>query len=232
MTPIEFMRNRSAPLRLVIFDCDGVIVDSEPISARVVAAELTVLGWPMTAAEAEHRFVGMTLDDMVPLIEARVGHSVPPAWRQALTGRLVVALRAEARAVPGAVEAIHAVSACGIAWRIASNSSHAEMSAKFARLGIAELVAGRLHSHDDVARGKPAPDLFRAAAAAQGVAAANCVVIEDSVAGARAAAAAGMDCLGYAPRGDGQALRGAGAVPFRSMFEIPALIAAALRSAA
>ena len=86
-----------------------------------------------------------------------------------------------------------------------------------------------MHSHHDVARGKPAPDLFLAAAAAEGVAPSECLVIEDSVPGARAAAAAGMDCLGYAPNSDGAALRTVGAIPFHSMFDLPDLIAAARR---
>jgi beta-phosphoglucomutase-like phosphatase (HAD superfamily) len=89
-----------------------------------------------------------------------------------------------------------------------------------------------VHSHHDVARGKPAPDLFLAAAAAEGVAPAECVVIEDSLPGVRAAAAAGMDCLGYAPHSDGAALRALGAVPFQSMFDVPALVAAARRETA
>jgi beta-phosphoglucomutase-like phosphatase (HAD superfamily) len=120
----------------------------------------------------------------------------------------------------------------GVPWRIASNSSHAEMRAKFARLGIADLVAGRVHSHSDVARAKPAPDLFLAAAAAGGADPADCVVVEDSLPGVRAASAAGMDCLGFAPHCDGAALRALGAVPFRAMAEIPALIEAAWRVAA
>jgi beta-phosphoglucomutase-like phosphatase (HAD superfamily) len=132
--------------------------------------------------------------------------------------------------IEGAVEALHATTALGLPWRVASNSSHEEMHVKFGRLGIRDLVAGRVHSHRDVARGKPAPDLFLAAAAAQGVAPEDCVVIEDSVPGATAAAAAGMDCLGYAPNHDGSRLRAVGAVPFRSMFALPAYLAAGSRT--
>jgi HAD superfamily hydrolase (TIGR01509 family) len=143
--------------------------------------------------------------------------------------RLIEALALEAIPIAGALEALAALSALGVPWRIASNSSHEEMDAKFARIGIAAVVAGRMHSHRDVKQGKPAPDLFLAAAAAEGVAPAECVVIEDSQPGVRAAVAAGMDCLGYAPHSDGAALRALGAVPFRSMFDVPALVAAARR---
>ena len=232
MSPLELMRCRRAELRLVIFDCDGVIVDSEPVSNRVVADDLSALGWTMTPDEADRRFLGMTLTDMVPVIERQLGHVVPPGWQDGLKRHLVEALALHAQAVVGAVEALAGVTALGLPWRVASNSSHAEMHAKFSRLGLLALVRGRVHSHDDVARGKPAPDLFLAAATAEGVAAADCVVIEDSPTGVRGAVAAGMDCLAYAPHSDGAALRAAGAVPFHSMFDVPGLVAAALRRAA
>jgi beta-phosphoglucomutase-like phosphatase (HAD superfamily) len=105
------------------------------------------------------------------------------------------------------------------------------MGAKFARAGFAELVAGRVHSAFDViaagGRGKPAPDLFQAAAAAAGVAPSGCLVVEDSVPGARAARAAGMTCLGFSPGGDGAALAAEGALLFRHLDELPRLLRAA-----
>jgi HAD superfamily hydrolase (TIGR01509 family) len=226
MTPVELLARRRTPLRLVIFDCDGVLVDSEPVSNRIIAAELTGQGWPISVAEANRRFLGMTLGDMRPLVEQRLG-ILPPDWQEALQARITAALAREAVAIDGALEALQAVTAMRLAWRIASNSSHAEMAAKFARIGIGALVAGRVHSHDDVALGKPAPDLFLAAAAAEGVTEAECLVVEDSVPGVRAAVAAGMDCLGYAAHGDGAALLAAGAAPFSDMRLLPGLLAAA-----
>jgi HAD superfamily hydrolase (TIGR01509 family) len=232
LTALERMAARTAPLRLVIFDCDGVLVDSEPVSNRVLAEDLTARGWPLDTHEATRLFIGTNLIEMRPVIEMRLGQRLPENWQAAMQARIVAALAEEAVPVAGAIEALRAVQALGIPWRVASNSSHPEMAAKFARLGIADLVAGRLHSFTDVARGKPAPDLFLAAAAAEGVAPATCVVIEDTVTGVRAAMAAGMDCLGFAPHGDGAALRAAGAVPFHSMAELPELIAVALRAGA
>jgi HAD superfamily hydrolase (TIGR01509 family) len=232
MTPRELMQRRSRPLGLVIFDCDGVLVDSEPVANRVVSVELGLLGWQLTPHEANDTFLGMTLTDMQPVIEARLGRPVPEGWKLLVMQRMIDAMAAEATAIAGAVEALQAVTALGLPWRIASNSSHAEMRVKFGRLGIAEMVEGRVHSHRDVNRGKPAPDLFLATAAAQGVAPADCVVIEDSVTGARAAAAAAMDCLGYAPHANDAPLRAVGAVPFSSMFDLPALLALAPRHAA
>jgi HAD superfamily hydrolase (TIGR01509 family) len=158
------------------------------------------------------------------VIEARLGHQVPEGWKQMIMRQTMAAMAAEAMPIPGALEALRAVSQLGLAWRVASNSSHEEMRVKFARIGASELVAGRVHSHRDVGKGKPAPDLFLAAAAAEGMAPDACVVVEDSVVGVRAAMAAGMDCLGYAPHSDGVALREAGAAPFSSMFDLPRLL--------
>jgi HAD superfamily hydrolase (TIGR01509 family) len=227
MTPEALMRRRAVPLGLVIFDCDGVLVDSEPIADRLVSAELGRLGWALTPAEAGRMFLGMTLANMIPVIEARLGRKLPEGWELMIIDKTMAAMAAEATPIPGALEALGALSAIGLAWRVASNSSHDEMRVKFARIGAGELVAGRLHSHRDVARPKPAPDLFLAAAAAEGVAPDACVVVEDSVVGVRAAMAAGMDCLGYAARSDGAALRAAGAAPFASMFDLPGFLAVA-----
>ena len=220
------------PLRLVIFDCDGVLVDSETLSNRVCAEEVTLLGWPMTGAEAMARFVGMTLPDVATAVRAHTGRPVPPGWVDHLRDRLVDVLGREVEPVPGAAETLRATAALGLAHRVASNSSHEEMAAKFARTGLASLVAGRVHSARDVARGKPAPDLFLAAAAAEGVPPGACLVVEDSVPGAHAAAAAGMACVGLDPHGDGARLRAEGARPVRSLAELPAILRAAMHRAA
>jgi len=232
MTPFDLISDRRVALRLVIFDCDGVIVDSEPVSNRIIAEELTARGWPMGTDEATRRFLGVTLHDIQPIIEGRLARPLPARWRDDLTDRIVQALAEEATAIPEAIEALHALTGMGVPWRVASNSSHPEMAAKFARLGISALVAGRVHSHTDVARGKPAPDLFLAAAAAEGADPSECLVIEDSLPGVRAAVAAGMDCLAYTPHSDGALLRAAGAVPFRAMADLPRLIETAWRRAA
>jgi HAD superfamily hydrolase (TIGR01509 family) len=224
-----FMAGRTAPLRLVIFDCDGVLADSEPLANRVSAEMIREEGLDISAEECVRRFVGLNLEAMVPVIEADLGRRLRHDWVERLTARLIGAFAREMQPIPGAIEALRAVSAMGLPWRVASNSSHEEMSAKFSAMGISGLVHGRLHSYTDVAQGKPAPDLFLAAAAAEGIAPEHCVVIEDSVTGARAAAAAGMPCLGFAPHGEDARLRAVGAELFASMFDLPALIAAAPR---
>jgi len=228
MTPEAFLARRARKLRLVIFDCDGVLVDSEGIANVVTARWISQLGWPVTAHDCDHLFLGMSLDDMMPMIETRVG-AIPAGWRAAMMDDFLLSLGREVIAIEGAVAALDAITAIDLPWRIASNSSHAEMDVKFARIGIAERAQGRIHSFQDVPRGKPAPDLFLATALAEGVDPAACLVIEDSANGARAARAAGMDCLGYAPLGHDIGLLAEGAVPFRSMYDLPALLSAAQR---
>jgi HAD superfamily hydrolase (TIGR01509 family) len=236
MTEAAFraMRSRTVPLALVIFDCDGVLIDSEPLCDRVVAAELTALGWPMTAEESGRMFIGMSFYDMCPVIEDRLGRPLSTDWVALLVGKVAAAMSNEVEMMPGARDVLEATTTLGLRWTIASNSSHQEMQAKFGRTGLSDLVAGRLHSSDDVialgGRGKPAPDLFLAAAA--GVPSGACLVVEDSLHGVRAAAAAGMQCLGFSPHDDGLHLAAAGAIPFHDLALLPALFCAALEAGA
>ena len=220
------------PLRLVIFDCDGVLVDSEGPSNRVVAEAVSELGWPMTTAESCQRFIGYRLGDVAQAVEAHLGRPLPRGWVDVLRSRMIAVLSSELEAMPGAHDALAAVTALGLPYRVASNSSHEEMAAKFDRTAMTALVAGRLHSARDVARGKPAPDVFLHAAAAAGIPPDACIVIEDSVPGARAARAAGMACIGLAPHGDDPALREAGATLIRDFAELPAILRTAMRIAA
>ena len=231
MNPADFLAARRSPLRLVIFDCDGVLVDSEGIANRIIAGQLTRLGWHMTPHEAEKHFLGMTLPDMTPIIEAKIGHKLPPAFGRSLVAEFLDRLKTDAEPIQGALEALAGVSELGLPWRVASNSSHDEMTTKFTRLGIADVVVGRQHSYQDVPRGKPAPDVYLAAAAAEGVLPTECVVIEDSFTGIRAGVAAGMDVLAYVPHANPAPFRALGAVPFTSMFDLPGLFAHALREA-
>ena len=228
-----FLRARRHKLEMVIFDCDGVLIDSEALCNRVVAEILTTDGWPMSAAECEERFIGMSFYAMRPVIEARLGRDLGDGWVDNLVTVVAETMAREVEPMPGGREALEAVTAQGLRWRIASNSSHREMDAKFGRVGWRVLVLGRLHSSEDViargGMGKPAPDVYLAAAAAEPVESARCLVIEDSVPGVTAARAAGMDCLGLAPHGEGAALRAAGAIPFRSMHDLPELLRWAAR---
>ena len=221
-------RLTKARLRLVIFDCDGVLIDSEGPSNRLVAAEITALGWPLTTEECTGLFIGRRLSDIPPVVEPHIGRPVPPGWIDHLRAKLIAMMQAEVEAIPGAHDALRLVATMGLPYRIASNSSHAEMAVKFARTGMDELTRGLLHSARDVPRGKPAPDVFLAAAAAENIPPEACLVIEDSVPGATAAAAAGMACIGLAPHGDDPALRATGATLIRSYEELPAILRACM----
>lgn len=203
------------PPELIIFDCDGVLIDSEGIASGVIAEDLTALGWKMTEAEAMEIFIGMSIMDMVPLIETQLGHPVPTNWRANLEEKLLKALGARVKLIPGAREMLERVTALGIPWRIASNSSESEMQVKFARTGLLDITEGRRHAAASViakgGRPKPAPDIFLAAAASADIAPENCIVLEDSTLGVTAAVAAGMTCYGFAPHDDGTHLLAAGA---------------------
>ncbi len=208
--------------RLVIFDCDGVLIDSEPASRRLLAEEATALGWPMQPDEAR-RFTGMTWSALRPAYEAATGLVLAEDWPAVLQARLIAMMAAGVPAVPGARTLLETTQAMGLAYRVASNSSHEEMAAKFAHTGLTGLVAGRLHSARDVAHGKPAPDLFLAAAAAEGVRPADCLVIEDSVPGIAAAQAAGMRVVAFAPEGLHSGLPRAPDHVVADLAELPAL---------
>jgi beta-phosphoglucomutase-like phosphatase (HAD superfamily) len=201
--------------RLVIFDCDGVLMDSEVESARVVAADLTARGLPVTPAEAMHRFVGVSLMDMKPRIEAELGRALPEDWFQDMTVKIAAAMELHVAPVEGARAILEDLNARKVAWRIGSNSADLEMDAKFGRTGFLELTRGRTHSAPRLfaagGRPKPAPDVFLDAAKAEGVTPDECVVIEDSVPGVKGAVAAGMRCVGFDPKGDGAHLVAAGA---------------------
>lgn len=214
---------------LVIFDCDGVLMDSEKVSARVVAADMTEHGVPITPEAAMARFVGMSLKHMKPLIEAERGAPLPADWNARMIQKIALAMSHEVTEIPGARAVLESLDREGIPWRIASNSADAEMDAKFTRTGFLAITEGRTHSAPRLfARGgqpKPAPDVFLDAARAQGVPPHRCVVIEDSAPGVAGAVAAGMTCYGFAPHGEGSALLAAGATGIiRTLDAVPALL--------
>ncbi len=208
------------PPELIIFDCDGVLIDSEGIASALIAREMTALGWMMDADEAQRQFIGMCITDMEPVIEAKIGYSLPLGWRAHIEGEMLDALGSQVRPMPGAKPMLEKITRLGIDWRIASNSSDQEMAVKFASSGLAHLTAGRAHSAVSLAarggRPKPAPDIYLDAASASGIAPKHCLVLEDSALGVTAAVRAGMACYGFAPHGDGAALLTAGATALLS----------------
>lgn len=218
------------PPAAVLFDCDGVLADSEGLVNAIVAEELTGRGWPISSAEAQQTFLGLALPDMIPLIEARTG-PLPDGWSEDLSR--LIALRMEHEAVPiaGAVEAVLAIAAAGIPVAVASNSARRELATKMHALGLATVFGARIFSFEDVDRPKPWPDIYLAAAQSCGAAPADCVVIEDSVPGVRAGRAAGCRVMGLAHDGAGPVLRAYGAEPFHGMAELPRLLGIVERAA-
>lgn len=209
----------------VLFDCDGVLADSEALHNSILAEEISALGWEMTPEECERRFLGLSWQAIVPLIEARLGaDSVPADFLPGLVARVIRGLREELAPIPGALDALHTIRAAGIPVAVASNSSRAELATKMQRLGLAEIFRGRAFSYEDVALPKPAPDMYRAAAASCGAEPRRCVVVEDSVTGTRAGIAAGCRVLGFAHATAAAALVSAGAEPFARMEQLPGLL--------
>jgi len=216
----------SAPISLVIFDCDGVLVDSERIAVRIDVAVLTELGWPMTEAEVVERFMGRTDEYMTSQIEAQLGRPLPANWEEPFRHLYRAAFQAELKPIPGILEALDGIPTPTC---VASSGTHERMRYTLGLTGLYSRFAGRIFSASEVAHGKPAPDLFLHAASRMGVHPTECAVVEDSRYGVEAARAAGMRAFGYAggltPR---PALEGPGTVVFEDMRELPRLLRAAL----
>jgi HAD superfamily hydrolase (TIGR01509 family) len=216
------------PLALVIFDCDGILIDSEALCDRVVSADLVQQGWALSPTDCHRLFLGLTFPDIQHAAETHLRRPLGADWTDRIVRQVTDVMAAEAEPIPGARAALDATTALGLPYRIASNSSRPEMAAKFARAGFSDIGENRIHSAYDLIargkRGKPDPDLFLEAAAAEPAAPDACLVIEDSLAGVRAAVAAGMTCLGFSPDSDGAHLGRAGALPFASMFALPDLL--------
>lgn len=210
---------------LIVFDCDGVLVDSEPIANRIMAQAISALGWPLTAADCIARFKGHHFDTVIAVVEDRLGRPVPGDWLPDLRAATDAAFERELEPVPGVVAALDAVAASGTAACVASQGPLEKMAVSLRVTGLRARFEGCIFSAYQVARGKPHPDLFLFAAETMGAQPRACVVIEDSPLGVIGATAAGMRVLGFAPDGDGAGLAAAGATLFRNMAELPRLLA-------
>jgi HAD superfamily hydrolase (TIGR01509 family) len=209
--------------RLVIFDCDGVLVDSEPIAVRIDVEMLAEVGVTMSEEEVIERFVGRSPEVILAETEARLGRRVPEGWFDRGEARIRRAYATELQPVPGIVEALEAVD---LPVCVASSSGHENLRFKLELTGLYERFAGHIFSATEVANGKPAPDLFLHAAERMGADPADCVVVEDSRYGVQAARAAGMDVLGYAGGlTTADVLKGPRTVVFDDMRVLPKLLA-------
>ena len=213
---------------LIIFDCDGVLVDSEVISCRAHAETLTRHGYPITSEQVFHRFLGRSTKQANSEVEADLGRALPDDFHLQLQDTLYRTFEADLEAVPHIHAALDAITqpVC-----VASSGSHQRMQISLGRTRLYGRFAPNIFSASQVDNGKPAPDLFLFAAGQMNVPPERCLVIEDSVAGIAAAVAAGMPVLGFhggshCQEGYGRKLRDAGAtVIFDDMRQLPELIA-------
>ncbi|WP_328789336.1 MULTISPECIES: HAD family hydrolase [unclassified Streptomyces] len=183
---------------LVIFDNDGVLVDSEPLANSILAGYLTELGHPTTYEESVRDYMGSAVHRVHDLVVERTGQQLPADFDETLHARTVAAFEQDLKPVPGVEEVLGALTAQGVGYCLASSGSHD-------RIRVGHRVAGLdgwfeeewIFSAQDVGQGKPAPDLYLHAARQMGVEPSRCVVIEDSPLGIQAAVAAGMDVYGF-----------------------------------
>jgi len=210
---------------LVIFDCDGVLVDTEPLANRILQKAIATLGIDMPLDEVVKRFVGRSMARIIKDISALSGRPVPDHWVDKIRQDTITAFKREGiKAIPHIREAVLAVQGAGIAICVASSGIPRKMDLTLGVTGLKPLFDGRIYSSILVENGKPAPDLFLYAARQFGIRPAACVVVEDSKPGVQAARAAGMRCLGFATRGQGDVLSDEGAEVFSDMRELAPLI--------
>lgn len=215
----------------VLFDCDGVLVDSELITHQVLSQMLGELGWAITPAAAMRIFVGKAVKDEAALIEANTGFAITETWLAQFRARRNAALERDLVEIPGACDAVRAVHrAFDARVAVASGADRVKVEMQLKKVGIFDCFAGRVFSGHETPRSKPYPDVYLAAAAGVGVAPERCVVIEDTVTGARAGLAAGATVFGYSPDEPGHssadALREVGvAQVFADMAQLPLLLA-------
>ncbi len=209
-------------VELLIFDCDGVLIDSERLAVKVDVKALAELGWPLSEAEVIARFVGRSDLDTRREIEAHLGRRLPAEWQDQLDRRYRAAFAAELTSVPGVPEVLQRIA---LPTCVASSGTHEHLRYALSLTGLYDHFRGRVFSADDVAAGKPAPDVFLHAAREMGVEPARCIVVEDSLNGVLAARAAGMRVLaftgGLAPP---ESLAGPDTVLFADMLELPGLL--------
>lgn len=210
---------------MVAFDCDGVLVDSEPITCGVLADMLNELGWKISLEETIRTFVGRSVRDEIAIIEARIGKQVQPEFYEEFVARRNAMLEQAITPVHGIAASVAALAAQNIPFCVVSGADRAKMRLTLGKTGLLPWFDGKLFSGMEVARTKPAPDVYLLAAETMGVAPSRCVVIEDTPVGVTAGVAAGMTVFGYAARMEAQLLLDAGAAQtFSDMAQLPQLV--------
>ncbi|MFE1247469.1 HAD family hydrolase [Streptomyces sp. NPDC058741] len=210
---------------LVIFDNDGVLVDSEPISNRLLAAYLTELGHPTSYEDSLRDYMGSAMHRIHDLVRERTGQRLPADFDDVFHAWVFAAFEQDLKPVPRVEEVLQKLVADSVPYCVASSGSHERIRVGHRTTGLDRFFdERRIFSSEDVGRGKPAPDLFLHAAERMGVAPERCVVVEDSPLGVQAAVAAGMDVHGFTAMTPAERLAGAGRL-FSDMAELPDLLA-------
>lgn len=222
----------------VLFDCDGVLVDSEGITNGVLRSMLHELGWRISQADCFRLFVGRALRDETAVITAHTGFEVTEEWLLDFQRRRNEALVASLEPIPGAVAAVRRIdSLMGGMIACASGADLGKVELQLHKVGLGEVFAGKMFSGMDQPRSKPAPDVYLAAAAFLGIDPARAAVVEDTVPGVTAGVAAGATVLGFCPPDSpahhpARTLLDAGATHiFTAMADLPALVGGPVRAA-
>jgi HAD superfamily hydrolase (TIGR01509 family) len=210
-------------IRSVIFDCDGVLVDTERISNRVLAGLLTDAGLPTTFADCMRDYRGRAMPAVLAMATQRLGGVLPDDLADRYYAEVKRVFARELEPVPGVVAALDRIELPSC---IASSGPHHKMAMTLRHTGLWDRFEGRIFSASEVRRGKPAPDLFLHAARRMGFDAAATAVVEDSVPGIEAARAAGMRALAFARHTDADLLAAAGGEPLYDIAALPELLAA------
>lgn len=206
---------------LIIFDCDGVLVDSEAISNGVIAEMLTELGWPTSTEEAVHIFAGTTLDLVCKKLEAKTGKKAPSDFEQEYRQKCTRRFQEELQPIKGIKNALLQIPQ---EKSVASNGPLFKIEMNLKLTGLSHFFGTSLYSAYDIQKWKPKPDLYLYVAHKMGRGPEQCVVIEDSPHGVLAGVQAGMKVFGYAGQTSADRLRENGAEVFEDMVELPDLI--------
>ena len=209
------------PIELVIFDCDGVLVDSERLANRVLAELLTEVGLTTSTEESIATYMGLSTASWTALAAEELGAPLPDAFLDRYHAGVYAAFDRELDAVPGVADVVRRLR-----WPtcVASSGEHERMRRTLGRTGLHDHFEGRIYSATEVQRGKPHPDLFLHAADRMGADPGRCGVVEDSPFGVKGAVAAGMTALGYAAMTPAAVLEAEGAEAFTDMAALPALL--------
>lgn len=212
------------PFKLVIFDCDGTLVDTERVGNQVIVECLNKMNHTITLEEALTAFAGRKMGDTLALIEQRIGYKLPPEFLDDLRHRMAIAFQERLTPMPDVPLALDVLQRAGVPCCVASNGPHEKMEVSLGVTGLTPYFGPHIFSAYECNSWKPDPGLFFFAAERMGIPPNECAVVEDSAFGVRGGISAGMTVFGYAPRDDGMALKNLGARVFHQMKDLPELL--------